>query len=174
MFRRVLLVFLCSCAAGAAGAQSFSSSGNATLGVRVVIANLCSAGTAAAGSTASAFGKVDFGTHASLSHALTGQGAAGQAAIRVQCAAGVPYRVVLGAGENDAGQQRRLKGPGGAFVRYALYRDAALSHPWTETAPVARAGTGAEETIPVYAALDPQTTPAAGVYRDTVKVTVQW
>ncbi|MPT27262.1 MAG: SCPU domain-containing protein [Achromobacter sp.] len=174
MFPRALLSLVCMCAASSAGAQSFAYSGNATLGVRVVIANLCSAGSAGAGSTAIAFGKLDFGTHASLSSALSGRGGAGQAGIRVQCAIGVPYRVVLGAGDNDAGPQRRLKGPSGAFVRYGLYSDASLSRPWTEAAPVARAGTGAEEVIPVYAAIEPQATPAAGVYRDTVKVTIQW
>lgn len=174
MCRRVLLSLVCLCATHAAGAQSFSQSGNATLGVRVAIANLCSAGSAAAGSAAIAFGKLDFGTHSSLSHSLTGLGGAGQAGIHVRCALGVPYRVVLGTGANDAGQQRRLKGPTGAFVRYALYSDASLSRLWSDTASVARAGTGAEEMIPVYAAIESQATPAAGVYRDTVKVTIQW
>lgn len=171
MLRPVLFSLCCLAVPAGAHAQAFSQSGNATLGVRVVIAALCSVGATSSGSGVASFGKLDFGIHPSLANALAGQRGAG---IRVQCASGVPYRVVLGAGENDTGSQRRLKGPTGVFVPYALYGDASLSQPWTETAPVTRLGTGAEEMIPVYAAINPQATPAGGVYRDTVKVTIQW
>lgn len=169
MYRRILLSLVCIAAANTAHAQSYTSSGTATLSVRVAIATLCSVGGASGADAAVPFSKLDYGTHPALSNALTAK-----ADIRVQCAAGVPYRVVLGAGDNDAGQQRRLKGPTGAFVRYALYSDASLSRVWTEATPLARSGTGAQEMIPVYAAVEPQSTPAAGVYRDLVKVTIQW
>lgn len=171
---RFLFSLLCVAAIAPAGAQSFSHSGSATLGVRAVVANLCSAGALAPGGAPDAFGKVDFGSYSSLSHGVKTTSGAGASGIRVQCAAGVPYRVVLGAGQNDAGSQRQLKGPTGALVRYALYSDAAMSVPWTAVAPVARSGTGTEETIPVYAAIDRQSTPVNGVYSDTVKVTIQW
>lgn len=171
MLRRVLFSLCCLALTDGAHAQTFSQSGSATLGVRVVIATLCSVGATSTGTATASFGKLDFGSHPSLANRLTGQRGAD---IRVQCATGVPYRVVLGAGENDTGTQRRLKGPGGAFVPYVLFGDASLSQPLTASAPVARLGTGAEETIPVYAAINPQATPAAGLYRDTVKVTIQW
>lgn len=174
MFRPAFHFLLCLGAASAAHSQTFSQSGSATLGVRVVIATLCSAGAAPAGNAVS-FGTLDFGTHPSLANVVKAQAGKGQAGIRVQCATGVPYRVVLGEGENNAGQQRRLKGPTGAFVGYALYSDASYSRLWKGATPLARSGTGAEELIPVYAAIEPaQATPAAGVYRDTVKVTIQW
>lgn len=174
MLRRLLFSLVCAAAADAATAQTYSQTGSATLSVRVAIASLCSAGSAPAGGAGASFGTLDFGTYPSLSNAVTARGGTGQGALRVQCAAGVPYRVLLGAGENDAGAQRRLKGPTGAFVPYALYSDASFSRLWTESTPFSRSGSGAEETIPVYAAIERQATPAAGVYRDIVKVTIQW
>ena len=72
---------------------------------------------------------------------------------------------------------RRMQGLGGATVTYSLYRNAAHTQVWgviigMNTVP--GSGTGLSQNLAVYGRVPPQTTPSAGVYSDTVVVTVTY
>lgn len=171
MFKICLLSLLCL---SGMSSKAQSQSATATLGVRALVAAPCSVGSAAAGSANVSFGTLKLGTHASLSNRIQALAGSSEAGVRVKCAPGVPYRISVGAGQNDAGAQLRMKGPSGEFIAYGLYSDAALATPWNAATPMTRIGTGIEEIHPVYAVVEPQKTPGAGLYRDTVMVTIQW
>ena len=99
--------------------------------------------------------------------------------IGVQCTNTTPYNIGLNAG-NGAGATvtaRRLTSGAGATVTYQLFRDAARTLNWGNTAgtdTLAGTGNGAVQSLTVYGSVPPQSTPAAGNYTDTVQVTVTY
>lgn len=100
-----------------------------------------------------------------------------QSAISVQCTNGTPYNVGLNFGTGAGGSitNRFMTGPAGATVAYNLYRDTARTLPWGNTVgtnTLAATGNGGVQTVPVFGRVAPQTTPAPGVYTDTVTITV--
>ncbi len=100
-----------------------------------------------------------------------------QSAISVQCTNGTPYNVGLNAGTGTGAtvSNRLMTGPAGATVAYNLYRNTARTLEWGTTVgtnTLAGTGNGAVQTIPVFGRVAPQTTPAPGVYTDTITITV--
>ncbi len=67
---------------------------------------------------------------------------------------------------------------GAETVTYGLYKDTDRAQPWGDAATpgstVAGTGNGATQTLTVYGRVPPQATPSAGVYTDTVVVTVTY
>lgn len=99
--------------------------------------------------------------------------------IGVQCTSGQTYNVGLsaGAGAGATVALRKMTGPGAATVNYALYRDTGRTQPWGVTVgtdTVAGTGNGNVQNVTVYGRVPPQATPAAGVYTDTVAITVTY
>ncbi|RDE07131.1 spore coat U domain-containing protein [Sphingomonas aracearum] len=97
--------------------------------------------------------------------------------IGVQCTNTTPYNIGLnaGAGTGATVDARRMTSGAGATVTYQLFRDAARTQIWGNTAgtnTLAGTGNGAVQTVQVYGLVPAQTTPAAGSYTDTVQVTV--
>jgi spore coat protein U-like protein len=91
----------------------------------------------------------------------------GAITLGIQCTNMTPYNVRLDAGS----------GAGAATVSYSPTRDAARTLVWgvTEgTNTVAGTGNGAVQTLNVYGQIPAPTTPAAGVYTETVTVTIAW
>ena len=95
--------------------------------------------------------------------------------VAVQCANGTAYQVGLDNGQHAIGNARRMNGPGG-MVGYELYRNSARSLRWGATPgnTVLGSGTGGTQNFTVYGRVPSQTTPAAGVYTDTIVVTVTY
>ncbi|MGX5844363.1 Csu type fimbrial protein [Mesorhizobium sp. ArgA1] len=115
---------------------------------------------------------IDFGPKGVLSNNVD---ASGQ--VSVTCTPGTAYTVSLGNGLTGTSPTARLMTLGGQVVTYGLYRDTNRSQPWGNTIgtnTVAGTGTGAAQNLPVYGRVPPQTTPAPGVYTDTVVVTVTY
>ncbi|WP_188112595.1 Csu type fimbrial protein [Rhizobium tropici] len=117
---------------------------------------------------------LDFGTNgviaANIDQATT---------IGVQCTSGQTYNIGLsaGAGSGATTAVRVMTGPSSATINYGIYRDAARTQTWgitIGTDTVTGTGNGAVQNINVYGRVPPQTTPAAGVYTDTVAVTVTY
>lgn len=117
---------------------------------------------------------LDFGTNgviaANIDQATT---------IGVQCTSGQTYNIGLsaGAGSGATTAVRVMTGPSNATINYGIYRDAARTQTWgitIGTDTVTGTGNGAVQNINVYGRVPPQTTPAAGVYTDTVAVTVTY
>lgn len=99
--------------------------------------------------------------------------------IGVQCTSGQTYNVGLsaGAGSGATVAVRKMTGPSAATVNYMLYRDTGRTQPWgitVGTDTVAGTGNGNVQNVTVYGRVPPQTTPAAGVYTDTVAITVTY
>lgn len=59
-------------------------------------------------------------------------------------------------------------------LQYNLYTTAARTTVWDNVTGVSGTGNGADQWNTVYGRVPAQTTPAAGVYQDTVNVTVSW
>ncbi len=99
--------------------------------------------------------------------------------IGVQCTSGQTYNVGLsaGAGSGATTAVRRMTGPAAATIDYTLYRDTARTQLWGVTIgtdTVTGTGNGSVQNVTVYGRVPPQTTPAAGVYTDTVAITVTY
>ncbi len=100
----------------------------------------------------------------------------------VQCTNSTPYTLSMsaGAGTGATVATRLMTGSNPATtatITYSLYRDASRTQAWgvtdgTDTVP--GTGTGSNQTIPVYGRVPPQSTPAPGVYSDTVLVTLTY
>ncbi|MDA8511167.1 Csu type fimbrial protein [Citrobacter sp. Igbk 14] len=94
--------------------------------------------------------------------------------ITVQCPTGTDYSVSIGHGLHPEGNQRALC-HNGECVSYALYQDAAHSITWTPDNPEKQySGDGQAQSLVVYGSVPPQKWPSAGVYTDTVVITLTY
>lgn len=127
---------------------------------------------AASPSCAVTAGTLGFGTYNAAAPTLA------SAAVTVNCSSGAAYQVSLGAGNNAASGARRMTGPAGALLAYALYRDSARTVAWGDGtalgARVSGTGTGAAQSLTVYGRIPAAQTSAAGAYSDSVVVTVEY
>lgn len=98
--------------------------------------------------------------------------------VSVTCTPSTAYTVSLNGGTTGGTPTNRKMSKGGERVTYGLYKDAARSQPWgdagTPGSTVAGTGTGLAQPLIVYGRVPPQTTPSAGVYTDTVVVTITY
>ncbi|MEZ2223724.1 spore coat U domain-containing protein [Rhizobium sp. RCC_161_2] len=146
-----------------APAMAAVASGSMT--VRITIQAECKVQTAS---------DLDFGTKGVLD-AATDQ----TSTIGVQCTTGQTYNVGLsaGAGSGATTAVRKMTGPGAATINYSLYRDTARTLLWGVTIgtdTLAGTGNGDVQNLTVYGRVPAQTTPAAGIYTDTVAITVNY
>lgn len=117
---------------------------------------------------------VNFGTAAAIGANIDSAGS-----LNVQCSAGTTYRVAISAG-NGAGAttaQRRMTGPGATTVSYGLYRDPARSQTWGDSIDIdtmSGTGNGGAGVLSVYGRVPPQINPGAGLFSDTVIVTLSY
>lgn len=118
-------------------------------------------------------GLMDFGTQTSLSVPIDSASSFG-----VLCSRGLPYNIEVNGGRavaTDPARRRMLKGE--EFIEYGLYRDAARTQVWGSTRGLnvfGAMGSGISQAVPVYGRVHPQSTPSAGVYTDTVIVTLTY
>jgi spore coat protein U-like protein len=114
-----------------------------------------------------------FGNHGSLSVARDATGT-----LSVTCSNTTPYTVGLSAGGGaGATVASRRMTAAGVTVSYSLFRDAARTLVWGNTAgtdALAGTGTGAAQSLTIYGRAPVQTTPAPAVYTDAVTVTVTY
>lgn len=112
---------------------------------------------------------VNFGSHGILNSNISAAGA-----VNLTCTKGTNYAVALEAGAVPANQ--RMMKNGAHSVSYALYQNPQHTQLWGsapgETA--SGAGSGNVASLPVYGLVPPQNTPPAGVYKDTVVITVTY
>jgi spore coat protein U-like protein len=116
---------------------------------------------------------IDFGSNGILGANVDATGE-----VSVRCTPGTPYTVSLNGGTSGSPPTSRKMSKGAETVTYGLYKDVARSQPWgdasTPGSTVAGSGDGAAHDLTVYGRVPPQTTPSAGVYTDTVVVTVTY
>lgn len=97
--------------------------------------------------------------------------------INLSCTARTSWQIGLDFGQHASGTQRRMSGPGGAFVAYNLYRDGPRSQSWGNTLNTDTAtgsGTGTAQSLTVYGRVPAQASVPAGNYADLVTVTVTY
>ena len=109
----------------------------------------------------------------------TGAQAMGTSAISVACTNTTTYQVGLNAGTASGATvtTRQMTGPSSALLNYALYRDAARTQNWGNTAStdtVGGTGDGNTRSITVYGTVPAGQLVAPGSYSDTVVVTVTY
>jgi spore coat protein U-like protein len=116
---------------------------------------------------------IDFGARGPLTAAATAS-----STITAKCTNTTAYQLGLDDGSNASGTSRRMRRAGsGSYIGYELYSDTGHTQRWGNTLNVDRVGatgSAASQTFTVYGLVPAQTTPAAGTYTDTVKVTVTY
>ena len=137
-----------------------------TFGVSATVLSTCSTVTA----TALNFSDYD---------PLSGADKDASTTIDVTCSNGTPFIVKLGGGTNGNITQRKLKEDGGSDeLNYNLYTDASRTTVWGDGSTgqtVNGTGTGSAVQETVYGRIaGGQNSKAAGVYSDTITVTVDY
>lgn len=116
---------------------------------------------------------IAFATQSTLASPVTSSGT-----LSVQCTNNDAYRVSLSGGQLGTVIARAMTGPTGASIGYQLYVDGGHTTIWGDgtagTSQLTGVGTGLLQSIPVHARVPPQSTPAPGVYTDSVTATIQF
>lgn len=118
---------------------------------------------------------LDFGTVNDLSAAAAQQ----VSTLKVQCTNQTPYRIGLDNGKQPlSGQRRMVMSTNPAeFVSYDLYRDAARTQRWGNTASIDTqpgTGSGQAQSYTIYGKVLAPQNPMAGTYNDTIQVLVTY
>jgi len=97
-------------------------------------------------------------------------------ATTVKCTPTAPYTVYVSYGANAGAttQRKLLSTTTTATVNYDLYSDASRTAAWTPSSGVTGVGDGTEKATTIYGRIPVQTAVAAGDYKDTVTVTVNY
>ncbi len=137
---------------------SFAATATTSLPVQITITASCTINSAAT---------LNFGNPANLAAPVPGS-----TTLQLTCTNTTPYTIAMGAGGGTVAA--RLMGP----VTYALYTDAAHTTLWGDgslgTVTVAGTGNGGLQSVTIYGNVPTQTTPAPGIYTDSVPVTVTY
>jgi len=115
---------------------------------------------------------LNFGTY-------TGVLVSSTSTITVTCTNTSPYNVGLNAGTAPGATvtTRKMSGPGGALLAYALYQDAAHSINWGNTVgtdTVAGTGNGNAQALTVYGQVGAGQFVTPGAYVDTITATITY
>ncbi|MDB5986018.1 MAG: peptidase [Nevskia sp.] len=100
--------------------------------------------------------------------------------ITATCTNTAPYTIALNRGTTSGSSlsDREMAGSGSAVVHYQLYTNASYTTIWGDgtasTSTASGTGSGVAQNYPVYARVQTQTTPAPGLYNDTILVTVSY
>lgn len=114
---------------------------------------------------------VSFGSHGSLLGNIDETGA-----VLVTCTPATSYAIRLSGGRAEGTPTTRRMSKGLESITYGLYRNSGRDEPWGDVQGTTVAGTGSGSSQPhiVYGRVPQQKTPSAGVYTDTVVVTVDY
>lgn len=143
---------------------SFSSTSTTTYTLSATVAAQCD--------PSFAVDTLDFGTQGLLTTDFDAI-----AIVRPRCTNTTPYQIGLDNGLYASGNTRRLRSGAGAYVTYELYRDSSRSLRWGNTLDVdtvSGTGSAAVQNVTIYGRVPSQVTPAAGIYTDTVTVTIHY
>ncbi|MDO5758798.1 MAG: spore coat U domain-containing protein [Rhodobacterales bacterium] len=116
---------------------------------------------------------IDFGSQGGLASAVDANGR-----LNVLCTPGTDFQISLNNGQNGtAANDRKMRSAAGGTVRYNLYRDPGHTALWGSTLStdtLMSTGKGTTDTHTVYGQVPVQSTPPAGVYTDTIIVTLTY
>ena len=154
-----------------AAAQAGTATANMT--VQITITASCSINAAT----------LDFGSNAGT--ALLSANVDASTTVSVTCTNGSPYSIGMDNGANVNVTQRRMKNGASNYLNYNLYTDAPRTSAWTTAASSSTcttanscalgAGTGSAQSVSIYGRVPiVATAPTAGVYTDTVVMTITY
>jgi spore coat protein U-like protein len=143
---------------------ALAATATGTLNLSITISASCTVVSATA---------INFGTVAAIAANIDQT-----STLTVNCSNTTPYTVSLDAGGGTGATVavRRMMN-GANFVNYTLYRDAARTLLWGNTIgtdTVAGTGSGANQTLTIYARTPAQAVPPPGAYTDTVNITITY
>jgi spore coat protein U domain-containing protein, fimbrial subunit CupE1/2/3/6 len=97
----------------------------------------------------------------------------------VTCTNTTPYNVGLDAGTSTGAtvNARKMVGPAGATLGYALFRDAARTQNWGNTVGAdtqTGTGNGSAQTLTVFGRIPANAFPVPGGYADTITATITY
>ena len=110
----------------------------------------------------------------------TGALSSAQSSLVVLCTSGTNYHVLLGGGTSGNVNARTMTatvGQNSVSLPYALTKDQTGQNNWGQTPGTddfTQAGSGSPQTIPIYGKINAGLTPQAGIYNDTVSVTINY
>ncbi|CNI94149.1 sigma-fimbriae subunit [Yersinia bercovieri] len=169
---KAALLWLIICLALLPTYPAYAKTANIT--VSATLLPSCIVGTVA-GDPTNLGGTLNFGSASILNSQIAVTGQVGSGAISIQCSKSTQFTVLLSAGQSGNVNSRYLTGgPASQHVNYNLYTDAAHSQIWNNTVGVSQVATGQAVTLIVYGLIPIQSTPAVGIYTDTIQVTVNW
>jgi spore coat protein U-like protein len=128
---------------------------------------------------AGTIGTLDFGLDTTLSTASHSAALTGSQAITLRCTPGVTLRMAIGGGQHPSSGERHMQlGPSAADrLRYRLYADAGMTDEigidQDRSITVSSANMNDVE-LPVYASVSLPGGSTAGIYTDTLLVTLTW
>lgn len=133
------------------------------------------------GSTATSgvdFGTIDFGSHTTLFSEATStlDPGGGGSGISIQCSPGSDASLTIVGGLNDAsvaGSGRAMKN-GSLYVPYDIYSDASFATLLANGNSIAVTADGTIQTIPIYGKALGNGGLTAGLYSDTISVTLSF
>ncbi|GBQ26393.1 spore coat U domain-containing protein [Gluconacetobacter sacchari DSM 12717] len=162
----------------AAAAPTWAAT-SATMSVSAQIVAGCAINGAvpASGASVGSLGALDFGSVASLSTAPLRAALTPAATVSLRCTPGVPVTMTVDGGLHYAGGSRGMVLTGGtARIAYALFSDSAYSATIQPGATVSVnvAGSPSPLTLPIFGQATPTGLTSAGLYSDTLTVTLQW
>jgi len=145
--------------------RAYCAVASTTFQVQITITNACSIDSV---------NDLNFGSQGSIA-----LGVDAITTFNVQCTLLVPYSIGLSAGTGAGATvtTRKMTGPASATIDYSLYQDLTHLLVWGDsigTNTVAGIGTGLTLPYVVYGRVAPQATPAAGLYTDTITITVTY
>jgi len=123
---------------------------------------------------------LNFGTAGVLGGAGGATNTDGTTTVAEQCTDTTPFDIGLNAGVGTGAStttRKMTKNAGTAIVNYTLTQDAGRATNWGNqvgTDTMTLTGDGTSHSYTIYGRIPPQTTPAPGVYSDTVTVTVTY
>lgn len=143
---------------------AYAATATGTLNLSITITASCSVVSATA---------VNFGSVAAIAANIDQT-----STLTVNCSSTTPYTVGLGVGSGAGATVAVRKMTSGAnVVNYTLYRDAARTQLWGTTIgtdTVAGTGSGANQTLTIYARTPTQAVPPPGAYTDAVTITITY
>jgi spore coat protein U-like protein len=147
-----------------AAPAALAATTTATMPVTITIQNACNVSSVAPTT-------LNFGTQGPLISAVNQT-----STITVTCTKNAAYNIGLDGG-GSGNINARVMVNGGNNVGYQLYSDTGRTVVWGTTIgtnTVSSSGTGSAQAFTVYGQVPAQATPPAGVYNDTVNVTVTY
>jgi len=122
------------------------------------------------------FGRIDFGTHPAVGAAsVTALAGGGGLQARIECTPGTQAHISANAGLHPQGGQRRMSNNAGQFIAYSLALAGAVAAPLPPDTVVDLPLGAAATALPLVGTASlPGSGLAAGLYTDTVQVTLTW